>query len=67
MNPITLFNIGNISLGTAWMISSAAVFIGNNRSDGGLFMFAGFLMLGVFRIVEYYYIDHMIQLQKKKW
>ena len=54
-----LIGVAEISLGVAWMLSSAAVFIYKTYVEGAIFMAMGFACILLLKVLEYVFIEHM--------
>ncbi len=53
------FNIADISLGVAWMLGAAGVFIFKTTMDGMLFMGIGFALILILKVIEYSFFEDM--------
>ena len=62
-----LIGVAEISLGVAWMLGSAAVFINKTYVEGAIFMAIGFACIFLLKFLEYAFIEHMDGQARGRW
>ena len=60
-----LLKIGRISMGVAWMLGSAAVFIFKDSATGAGFMVAAFILMALLNWIDYELAIYYLKMKNK--